>query len=365
MNSEKLRVFVQTHASACADGSANQAIRRSADPVRGTGRCTYRLTRGGTSFSLLFSVAADSTFADGSTSRVNDIGDDWKIERMRVALCPAGAAEPLPYQTVTFGGKSAISARDALDGDGVYFVSDSIPLHAASGDDLLYEITFSGSSFPTHPEMQLRAPFVSTDGATSEHCFPVPLLIACDAPAVRRVGFLGDSITQGIGAGMDSRNHWVARIARSVPDSLSVWNLGIGYARAVDAATDGAWLARAKCCDTVCVCLGVNDLIQRPGADILGDLAKTVALLRAADCRVILFTVPPFGFTDEMLCAWRQINETVRSGGIPGVFAYFDMAAVLGCPPPDDGQPRFGGHPDETGSAEVARAFLGEMLPHL
>lgn len=358
MNLETLRLFTRRFASACADGSANQAIVRHPAPVRGTGRCSFRMTRGGDHIAMLFSGTADSTFADGTNSRANDIADDWQIEQLRVALAPAPGETPC-YQTVTFDGASS---RTVQSGD--FFATDPIPLRVKPGDDLLYEITLRGTCYPSHPEMQISASFESDAGTPADpHCFPVPLMIGTDRNADFCLGFLGDSITQGIGAGMDSRDHWVARIARGVPDSVSVWNLGIGYARAADAATDGAWLARAKCCDTVCVCLGVNDLIQRPGADVSADLARIVTCLKQNDRRVILFTVPPFNFEGEMLDAWRKTNRFIREELSQKVDACFDMAALLGNPSPNEHIARYGGHPDASGSEVVARAFLDSVLP--
>ena len=65
------------------------------------------------------------------------------------------------------------------------------------------------------------------------------------------IAFLGDSITQGVGTPDNAYTHWNALISKEIGEEYSYWNLGIGYARASDASTDGAWLNKAKNNDIV------------------------------------------------------------------------------------------------------------------
>ena len=202
------------------------------------------------------------------------------------------------------------------------------------------------------------------DGWRADKRFPVPLMIGCDRPARAHIGFLGDSITQGCGTAYDSYTHWAAKIAEGLSDDLAVWDLGIGYARASDAATDGGWLARAKRCDVVNVCLGVNDLCRGRNAEqISADLCRIVRLLKEAGCRVILFTVPPFDFGGDAKTWWYEINRYLRETLSKEADALFDFAAVLGKPAPDEHLSVYGGHPNAEGCAVAAKAYLAEGLP--
>ena len=191
---------------------------------------------------------------------------------------------------------------------------------------------------------------------------PVPLMIGSDRPVSLRMGFIGDSITQGCGTVYNSYTHWAAKIAQGLPEDISVWDLGIGYARAYDTATDGGWLARAKRCDTVNVCLGVNDLCRgRNDEEIKADLTAVVRSLKRAGCRVILFTVPPFDFEGDARTYWYSVNRYLRETLSREADALFDFAAVLGRPAPDEHRSVWGGHPDAEGCRIAAEAYLKEI----
>jgi hypothetical protein len=160
----------------------------------------------------------------------------------------------------------------------------------------------------------------------------------------------------------------VARIADGLGPEVGVWNLGAGWARAADAASDGYWLWKAKRCDQVAVILGVNDIINsaRTAGEILGDLATLIARLKEnrPDATVLLFTVPAFNLGGQAYATWRQINDTILAAPPAGADRVFDIAAVQAQPPPNDGliKPGFtnGGdpHPNDVASAAIAEAFL-------
>ncbi len=349
--------FYQAYTSASVTGSANQVLTRDAEPVGRTGRVWFRLSRGGETIALLFSNRIDSTFADGSISRANDPGGAWDILSLRVGLTRNRGEEPDTWIPVTFNGSPCRSVR-AGEGE---FVTDPIPFPFRGGEYLAYEIAVRGACYPYHEEMVLNAFCRDGDGWRADKRFPVPLMIDCDHPARAKIGFLGDSITQGCGTAYDSYTHWAAKIAEGLPNDLAVWDLGIGYARAGDAATDGGWLARAKRCDVVNVCLGVNDLCRDRSAEaIIADLTTVVRALKAAGCRVILFTVPPFDFTGVAGERWYAVNRAVRGSIAKEADALFDFAAVLGRPAPDEHLSVWGGHPNAEGCAAAARAYLGE-----
>lgn len=289
MNSD---AFYARFSSDCIIGSANQELVRLDQPQTITGRCRYRLAHGGAQFSLLFSNIIDSTYADGSVSRAGDVGGTWTIHQMRIGLRDDDrAAEPAQWFPVTFDGAAEKTVTGA-----VTFATDPVALHARAGQTLCCELTFTGDCYPHHPEALLPVEVQTDDGFVPDKRIPLPLMIGCDRPVRRRIGFIGDSITQGIGTETGSYAHWAARIAARFPADCSAWDMGSGYARAADAAQDGAWLARAKTCDLVHVCFGVNDLYhdKRTADGVLADLQTIVRALKHAGCTVILLTVPPF-----------------------------------------------------------------------
>lgn len=341
--------YFRKFSSDCSAGCGNQLLTHLQQPVAKTGRCWFRLSRGGENYALLFSNQIDSTYADGSISKANDVGGNWTIERMRIGLCDRQGAEPANWQKVTFDG------AESKEISGIeLFVTDPVPLGAKAGAWLCYEITLTGSCYPYHEEAVLTI--------LPDKQVPLPLMIGCDRPVAEKIGFLGDSITQGCGTEDDTYTHWVARIAEKLPAEYSIWNLGIGYARAYDAASDGGWLARAKQCDTVHVCFGVNDILRgRCAQQILQDLTAIVTKLKEANCRVILLTVPPFDLEGEEKTCWRDVNRTIRDSLWKTADGLFDIAAVLGQPEPNENRSLYGGHPNAEGCHAVAEAYLKQM----
>lgn len=107
------------------------------------------------------------------------------------------------------------------------------------------------------------------------------------------VDVFGDSITQGVRTALDGYEYWVARIAEGLGARYGVWNLGSGWARAYDAAADGAWLGKVKHGQgehpgsQVILALGVNDIDigARTAEQLLGDLETIISLLKK--------TIPP------------------------------------------------------------------------
>lgn len=340
--------FYQIYSSDCTAGCGNQLLTRLEKPVTKTGRCWFRLSHGGENYALLFSNQIDSTYDDGSISRAGDVGGQWHIDRMRVGLCEKQGEEPACWHAVTFHGSQtkAVFGKEP-------FVTDPIPLGAKAGAYLCYEITLTGACYPYHEEIVLTL--------LPDKQFPVPLMIGCDRPVKQKIGFLGDSITQGCGTQDDSYTHWVAKIAEGLSAEYSVWDLGIGYARAHDAASNESWLSRAKQCDTVHVCFGVNDVLRgRSGEEILQDLQTIVAKLKDAGCEVILLTVPPFDLEGEERERWRTVNTAIRNTLWKEADGIFDIAAVLGRPAPNEHLCIYGGHPDAQGCRAVADTYLNK-----
>lgn len=341
--------FFRQYASDCSAGCGNQLLTRLKQPVTKTGCCWFRLSHGGENYALLFSNQIDSTYDDGTISRAGDVGGCWNIEAMRLGLCEKQGAEPANWHTVRFNGSNTKTVEGKAP-----FVTDAVPLRAKAGDWLCYEITLTGNCYPYHEEAVLSM--------QPDKQIPLPLMIGSDRPIEKKIGFLGDSITQGCGTEDDSYTHWVAKIAEGLPAGYSVWDLGIGYARACDAATDGGWLARAKQCDTVHVCFGVNDVLRgRSAEDILQDLQTIVTKLKEAGCKVVLLTIPPFDLEGEPLRQWKKANAVIRDQLWKAADGLFDVAAVLGQPTPNEHLCIYGGHPDAEGCKAVANAYLKQM----
>ncbi len=338
-------------------GSGNQTffIRENAEE-KSTGRLFFRLFKGGRyRYSLMFSGVIDSTFADGSFSRRNTYCDAWDIHSLSVGIC-GGVTQDVTLMPVTFGGRP-----EKHVGVGEMFFSDPVLLDAADGDYICVQITFSGRMIPYHEETLVPA-FVLSDGAWRPNkLMPFPCIIGCDRSVAERVVLLGDSITQGIGTPVDSYLHWGARLADRLGDEYSVWNIGIGFARAEDAATDGAWLYKAMQGDTVVLCLGVNDVcVGMSDTEIKDSLLKTVTLLKKHVKRVIVQTLPPFDFQGDAARIWNSVNKYILTELAPKCDMVFDVTPILGkADAPESAL--YGGHPNAEGCALWADALYARM----
>lgn len=340
--------FYENYSSDCTAGCGNQLLTRLEKPVTKTGCCWFRLSHGGKNYALLFSNQIDSTYDDGSISRAGDVGGRWHIDRMRVGLCEKQGEEPACWHAVTF---HSSQTKEVFGKEP--FATDPIPLEAKAGAYLCYEITLTGACYPYHEEAVLTM--------VPDKQIPLPLMVGSDRDVTKRLGFLGDSITQGCGTQDDSYTHWVAKIAERLHAECSVWDLGIGYARAHDAASNESWLSRAKQCDKVHVCFGVNDVLRgRSGEEILQDLQTIVAKLKEAGCEVILLTLPPFDLEGQERERWQTVNTAIRNSLWKEADGIFDIAAVLGRPAPNEHLCIYGGHPNAQGCKAVADAYLNK-----
>ncbi|MGI6742205.1 MAG: SGNH/GDSL hydrolase family protein [Eubacteriales bacterium] len=358
----ELNEFYLTFSSDSTAGSANQVLTEYDSEKTVTGRCYYKLSHGGENYSLLFSNSIDSTFSDGSVSKANDVGGEWEILSMRAGICRNSVDEPSKWHEATFGGVGNYKVLSPEP-----FFTDKIPLNAKKDDLFCYEITLRGARYPYHEEAVLPVYIKQPDGSFKpDKRIPLPLMIGSDRKISSRVGFLGDSITQGCGTEVGSYTHWAAKIAEGLDKSISVWNLGIGYARAYDAASNGGWLERAKHCDTVNICFGVNDILRgRTAKQVENDLHTIIVALKAAVCQVILFTVPPFDMTGETGDIWYTVNESIRTHLCSKADAVFDFAAALGASAPNQHIAPYGGHPNAEGCMILACAYLKSDIVRL
>ena len=331
--------------------------------ARRVSRAFFRVAQGGAfDYALMFSNVMDSTYADGAMSHANLICEAWTLHEASIgrcaridwhgeALCPEVTVEDV--RPLTFAGRTE---KEVAPGE--FFQSDPVRMEFRDGEFLVLEMAFSGPKVPYHEESLL--PIFAWDGAAwrYDRRMPLPGRVGCRRAVRHRVGFLGDSITQGIGTELNSYAHWNALLAGMLGAEAACWNLGIGYGRASDAASDGAWLYKAKHNDAVVVCFGVNDINQgHDAARIKADLAEIVRRLRQAGCRVLLQTVPPFDYDEAHTRVWNEVNAYLREELKNESDGFFDAALLLAGSAEEPQKARFGGHPDAEGCAVWARAL--------
>lgn len=365
--------WFHTYKSNTLAGSGNQYLFVTEDKESHIGRVYYKVYAGGKyNYSLLFSNVIDSTFFDGSVSRCNMYCDEWRILRASIGVCDTcgedSAAEPEKFYPLTFQGNTS---KQVLPGE--FFTTDAIELKIEKDDYLCLEIEFSGRRIPYHEEIIIPCFAKQGDVWIPSKQMPVPGMIGCDRKVRASIGFLGDSITQGIGTAVNSYLHWSARIAEDLGPDYSYWNLGLGFGRAEDAASDGAWLWKAKQMDIVIICFGVNDVCQgRAEEDVKKDLLTIIRRLKEAGVKVMIQTLPPFDLQGEALEKWNHVNDYIRHTLVKEADAVFDVALVLSCGTASIGakdtetaecsilgKAKYGGHPNEEG----CRVWANVMLP--
>lgn len=381
--------MMDQYASATVVSAACNYIMERPDKFTHTYRTYVKLRENGP-LELRFwhSNAIDSTWDTGSVARGGAFGGEWRIEAAYVAdggAVPDGSVEPGSQVRVTFDGGSGTRAV----APGAKFWSDPVKIDLPEGHLLAFTWTIStesgGKTVPYNTEQMLvtayDAPGACADAAgaegfaPSENLLVLPALIASAKPVQRRLVFLGDSITQGVRTRKDGYEYWVARIADGLGSDYAVWNLGSGWARAYDAAAGGAWLDKVMLGQVpgtgtqMILALGVNDIDigARTSEELLTDLTTIISALHQNDpsAEIILFTVPPFNFSEEREQVWRRVNDQIRSASLPGVDRVFDMAALLSQPAPLEHRLRQefmssadDPHPNGAAGKVVAEAFL-------
>jgi len=210
---------------------------------------------------------------------------------------------------------------------------------------------------------------------------------------------IGDSITDGATASLDTDNRWPDFLAeRLVPHDVAVVNAGISGARLLSdgmgmnalARLDRDVLAQPKV-QSVIVMLGIND-IAWPGTafapeadrptmnDLTSGYRQLIEQIRTRGLRVIGATLTPFEgalpdtplenyyHTDKDVLR-RQVNEWIRNSG--AFDAVIDFDAVLRSPEnPSRMEARFDSgdhlHPGDEGNRAMAEAVvLDALLPNL
>ena len=314
--------------------------------------------------SLLFSNTVDSTIRDGSEIRANDPCGEWTILKIAVAVTET-ADEPAieavkNWRILTIDGATAkpVSPREV-------FCTDEITINVPETAYLCVKVVFVGERVPCHFENLIPTFKDDGDGVKPSKFVPLPCIVGIKRPVKARVAFWGDSITQGIGCPENSYRYYAAVAARILGTEYSYYDAGIGFARAADAATDGAWADRVKRCDVIVVCFGVNDINR--GASfgrMKTNLEKIVDIVRSAGKKPVFQTVPPFDYNEETGAVADETNAYLKSEfplkGIP----VFDCASYLTAGG-DTHKAIYGGHPNAEGSeiwGKALAAFLKDKL---
>ena len=327
-----------------------------------TGMVFIKIYKGG-KFNFIFSYSGviDSTFADGNVSRCNDICKGWKIHSLRAAAadsCDPDIAEKLNFKTVTFNGKSSVT----VDKDLIF--SDPVEINAEKDSYICLKTEFSGYCVPHHEE-SIIVLFRKNNNWEASSKVPVPVFTGIDRTVRKRIAFIGDSITQGIGSDFNSYKHYAACTAVLLGGENSYWDLGLGFARGSDAASDGIWLEKAKQNDIISVCFGVNDILKNHTEEELKkDLKTIVEKLKKAGLKVIIQTVPPFDYDSRNAEIWRNVNKYIRTELSETADAVFDNNPILCEDGKDSPKAKYGGHPNNTGHRLWAEA-LAECIKNI
>ena len=365
-----MRYFEQ-YVSNTSAGSSNQLFFSTDKGVTATAMALYKINVGGEfDYSFLFSNILDSTFSDGSVSHANLLCDEWYIAGARVGKCKStdfhtdvnalsindSITENITVSDITPLTFCDSSTKSVMPGE--FFSTDPIRLNFEKGDYLCIEITFSGNMIPYHEESLIPIFVKKNGGWCYSKRMPLPSMIGISRPVKARIAYLGDSITQGIGAPRNSYLHWNALLSEKLGDEYSYWNLGIGYGRASDAASDGAWLYKAKQCDVIFVCYGTNDILQGHSEEkIKADICHIIDILKDLGKTVILQTLPPFNYSGENKEKWINVNEFIKSELKGRVDLVFDVVPLLS-DEADISVAKFGDHPNEQGCAVWAQALF-------
>lgn len=350
--------FLERYISCTAAGSGSQNWFETDGAERITCRAYFRLSRGVRSCALLYSNLIDSTYADGSRSHANFVPGEWTILSLRAGAVKKSdigvCFEPDAFTQVLFDGHAGKRVRP-----GEIFESDPFAFSAGRGEYMCLEMVFSGRRVPCHTESLLPAFRLTEDGWQRSTEMPFPCMIGTEREGETRVGLIGDSITQGIGTEANSYTHVAALLQDALGPKTAVWNLGLGYGRAHDAALDGSWLFRARHNDIVSVCFGVNDLLQTGNAEQLKkDLTYIVRALKQSGVKTLIQTVPPFDYAPGLREKWMDVNAYIRGELALEADAVFDNVPVLCRSEDEPHMSRYGAHPNKEGNAAWAEKLL-------
>jgi lysophospholipase L1-like esterase len=292
----------------------------------------------------------------------NRYGDGSLVVGSVAAARSAGGAavETGTTRTVTFAGRPEVVVPRGAD-----VVSDPVPLPAEAGLPLALSVFLDRvpDTVTEHP-VALQTSYLSRPGdfarvgEAAPFEIPVrswPVLAGVDVLAPRPVNavvLVGDSITDGVGSGVDADERWSDALARRLAEAggterMAVLNAGISgnqlLADRPGTAGDSplrrfdADVARAAGVTDVVLHIGTNDIAAgRAPGEIADGLARFAERARAAGLRVFLTTVAPAGSgphgTADAIATRDAVNSWVREHGRGQADGVFDLAAVVADP---------------------------------
>ena len=358
-----MKNYFKTFVSNTLASTQNQVCFFS-DGTRQRGRVFLKAFASGLyEYSFLFSDTINSTYAGGDISKVNETCGNWTIHSAKVLLLQSDCGgilnakvEPVKEIQLTFNKKV-----EKLVLAGENFSTDLVTIKIDKADTFCVEIEFSGTKMPYFEEAIVPIYRYENGEWVLNKKVPLPEMVGVARKVEKRIGFLGDSITEGIGVDCGSYEHWNAKIAEMTGDKYSYWNIGIGFARAADAASNGAWLAKAKQMDVVTVCLGVNDMGRGYSAtEIKCNIETIVRILQDNKVRTILFTVPPFDYNEENKAKWLEINNYILKD-LSKITEVYDVVPIWGDKTPNEQHAIYGGHPNAEGCIALATDFINKI----
>ena len=209
--------WFETYSSNTLGAGGNQLI-FSTEGKEMTGRIYYKIFAGGSyNYSLLFSNMMDSTYKFGEESCCNKICDEWDLLEAKIGICKdvtvETAGEVDRFIPLTFSGSAAKHVSPAE-----FFTSDPVELCADKGDYLCFEVRYRGNMIPYHWESVLPIFTLENGNFVPDKRVPIPGMIGCDRKVTKKIGYLGDSITQGVGTPPNAYTHWNALVSEAIGD---------------------------------------------------------------------------------------------------------------------------------------------------
>lgn len=307
-----------------------------------------------------YSDRIDSTFGNGDDSRCNDACGGWTIHALEYAVMENASpdeAEQNGFRPLFFGGQSAAEVKG-----GELVFTDPVKISVKKDAYICLKISFEGKRIPYHHESTVALFRKNADGWFACPEVPLAVFTGVQRQVKARIGFIGDSITQGCGTTYNGYKQYAAVVSERLGKDYAFWDMGLGYARGSDAATDGIWLYKAKQNDLVSVCFGVNDILQGHSADEVKKALETIVdKLKEAGVKVLLQTVPPFDYDEKNTKTWREINRFLKTELCKKADAFFDTSSVLSADGVDTPRSKYGSHPNDEGH-EVWGSILADIL---
>ena len=340
-------------------GKAVTETYRGVFPVEEHGRFAYKFYY---SNNIDSSSWAFANYRDMPTSPFK-IESAWVYSSKYYKVCrPEDGVEK---QAVTFGGETSRSVEPKE-----CFWSDEVMLDVPEGRYLVFEWTVTYTKIPGTITAETYPVFKMNDAGNFSplpNCSqaPMPDLFGCDRGKLR-VGFLGDSITEGTGTVAYKNEFWVAQIAEQIGKDYSLWNLGLDSARVNDVVTGTSFLEKAKQVDVLCLAIGINDVcldiysprVARSAQEVFNDIRTVATAAAEAGCQIIVFSLPPFEFSSQQIAdKWLAVNKMLKDYAEEKGYDFFDFAACLASPDAPT-VPLYGGHPNGKGCKVVADAFV-------